>query len=622
MPEQAETTQKPEKSKTSEHVKKFTPLVGLQARLLMAGNTLHVNYKHQKNVILDDLKHADQTKNLLSQRSESERKSYWEKQPQKTFEEKKAAWKQRLITTIQDNKEFSVTLKKLGIDTDTFNEASAEQIYDRYFEGESKQSNIHKFVTDVIETYRNNLDSLSNDLPAIAWFGNIFGENSTQIITQLIDAEVKLISQPQEFLNQINEKQRINNLLPEEMDLLTFLSQDTLQKTQITPEKRFEWKYRKLEDPRIFPEERIMDQITHPMVIAHNLQHRYPAKYGSFHINELARQIQEEEQTLYKNLEKLHLGKSELMKIVVDALDNYEKFITRTYGIKLPHIQSLTVYPIAGKTAENYSPGGNTFAFVDPRYPVIYLDMSVIAAYAKRMTADWTQLTPQQLGKLMTNLLYEINPHEYTHLVGDLGFWNLFIQEKDAGSIIGKGGLKVVKRPKITIDDEGKITTLKDVSERGRELMEAVTVELTNQWAKSMNDKLDLPAYLEERKVLHLLIDKLAHEQGISPQNMFQKFVNGYFTPNGFRALVRDFSGKTRPHFYAIVSSLMTYESTKHSTKNSITTYPLTKAYIQDTLSPEDKKELLSLVQKIKTGTYKESFFSPATLHQLEEKAG
>lgn len=221
-------------------------LVALQGRLLLGADALKTSHSFTEAVTLtslQDTKTREQTTTLMQTTSVRERTDFWEKQPQKTFEEKKEAWKQSVVSIMQGNKDFYATdvgkhhtqvLQQFGINTLSFDDTHAESLYTKYFAGQNKDQSIKTFIADArrIYTTNNTIDyiRLQNDLPVIQWFAGIFGANSAEITAQLLDAEGK-ITQPKEgeaFVQQLNTKTkenttRINDLTQKEIELLTFL---------------------------------------------------------------------------------------------------------------------------------------------------------------------------------------------------------------------------------------------------------------------------------------------------------------------------------------------------------------------------------------------------------------
>jgi hypothetical protein len=353
--------------------------------------------------------------------------------------------------------------------------------------------------------------------------------------------------------------------------------------------------------------------MTRPDVIAHGLKAR-DAQNGNqqyAHISEedLAQKITTENKRLYDHLNKLELNHAEMTNIMDTAMGAYRTFIEKEYGIKLPNLGNIAIIPIWGKTAEYYHKDRQALAFIYPTVPAIFLDMGPIQELAKTLHKEFTDLTPQEFRNLITRLLNEIKPHETTHLAADLGFWYLNKQkdstEEHEKVAVGKLGLQVAKPVSPYLTEHGEIFT----KERGRGLMEAVTVELTNQWAASLHQPLDIPAYQSERRVLTALCNQLANEQGVSNIAVFKKFVGAHFTPNGFLDLTRELSGRkvetladgskkvtySHPHYLEIIYALM-QEEAHNTAPHTAPNYPLTMAFIHGNLSDVQKKQIENLI--------------------------
>lgn len=241
-----------ERTPRTEQARPYRELIGLQTRLLMPEPAL------DPTTVLPQITHEaflpfeQQTATLtrISNASTRERKEHWEKSGTKDFLQQKQTWIENTAKTFQDAKEFFGSAEGMGaewreallrqnIQADNFTPQQAEQLYSQYFSGSQAQSDIRGFVVNVIDTYKTtdekaplDHEQLVKDLPAIQWLAGIFGSNSSEIVTQLIDAEVKLYTNPQNLIEKANEKQqdtnnqevlRINNLEAREKELLEFL---------------------------------------------------------------------------------------------------------------------------------------------------------------------------------------------------------------------------------------------------------------------------------------------------------------------------------------------------------------------------------------------------------------
>lgn len=569
---------------------------GLHPRLLMGGAFLNpaVQIETITTEAFGDFSQREYSP--FSKASVRERRSYWNQRNEITYQDRYQAWITGCVTTFESAKTFfadtdkgknwSEFYGKLGIDTQNFTSQTAEGLHNRYFQ--NSKSGIKQFVADVYNAHaqggRVNMAELEANLSAIGWLSKIFGNVSSEVITQMVMAEARLVSDPDQLLHQASS--RINNLNSDEQRLLNFLWE--------TPMESLKFRYERLGDPRVFPREENIQHLLNPARIAAVLRQAKPEKYGQRPQDQLTREIAAEQ--VQFNLWRNDKGLTDeyLGEIVLQTLNDYESFLTEKYGINLPTINNVQLVPVVGKTAENFGQSPGRFAFVDARRPAIFMDFDVIYAEAERLgraehkAATGRQLLgempPGKIRSLIMRLLREVNPHEYSHLIGDMAFWKVIKQtggqEQLIDTITAKGGLRVAK----IVNDQIPL----DLLERGRGLNEAVTVELTDQWAKSFNAHLDIPVYGAERRILHSLINLLAEEQRISEEEAFKKMAVGYFTPQGFRHLVEELSGKVvdlnkkriphegvtfkRPHFMQIVYALMEYEKG--------TNYPLTLEYI------------------------------------------
>lgn len=673
MPEPAEQTA--EQVKSYERVTYKKGLIGLQSRLLLGDDALKPDNKIVKSAqeleqeIQDPTKRSETTYRLLAKASTGERNNYWATRSQtenelNTFDTQKAKWVQEMVALVndQENEDYISALKnlKLGqgeqvINFSQFNEQEAAKLFTRYFADGEKQSNSSGFIEDIIRSYAKltkdprgnemsviNHDNLKKDLSAIQWLANIFGDKSSEIIAQLSEAET-ILSIPEkqkEFITNCLKGERIDNLLPREKELLEFLAVKTptevaqTQKPETetepsTPTTRKEgegWKYERLKEPRVFP-----DKITYTQA-AKELQQKYPDKYGNVDVEVLTQKITDEQSKLQSALDEHGLTRDELRNMSLGFVDqevigHYRDFVESTYGVKLPKTEEIHPIPISGLLSELYNPSRRALAFVTTTAPYVFLDAEVIAKSSiEKYGLEWFMVSKEQRGELMKELIREIKPHEFTHMYSDLAIWKYYKRnlEKELEvikTVPAKVGLQMVKVRETEITAEGDLKF--KAFERGRGLMEAVTVELTDKWAKKMNTVLDIPAYHEEREVLHALTNLLAKEQNISEDEAFKKFVHGYFTPVGFRNLVYEVSGKkvekvgneykrsgqqTRPHAMEVIYAFMEYEQAKYmnaaikAQKGQAPPPPefhyyLTLGYLNKNLSDAQKQEIGEIIK-------------------------
>ena len=531
------------------------------------------------------------------------------------------------------------------VNQENFTEKEAMDLYNTYFTGDNKTSAIDRYVGSVVHQFSQlkesnpeaNLDELLNQgLPEIKKMANIFGSNSSELVEASIRAKLKLIDEgtKQEFISQANEEittpqnpqLRINYLNPDEERLLTWLDQNqTLTNTRrsspsLKPQSgEYYWKYKRLEsDIRIFPKE-----LTYAK-LAHDLKSYSPEAFDQYDIRELSGIVEKQLAETQAQLDKFGLTQQELKQLSLDFVDkevltHYREFIKKNYHINLPATEEIQILPVSGPIAKAHDNTGKGLAFVDIKYPVIFLNIDNIADSAQRILGkSWDNLSLPERKQYFRRLLTEIHPHEYTHLLGDLAFWELTAKdnqgkEQELESFTGKLGLKVAKPKNLRETPKGVEFSYQ---ERGRGLMEAVTVELTNQWVKSMGDeltkiygrptgmKLDIPAYPGEREILYALENLISQDRGIKNDKAFEIFVRAYFTRDGFREIVSAIDDRKkvqdgklitrRPHFTSIIYSLMQYEANKPTSANTAKYYPLTQSFIYGNLTLGQKQEILT----------------------------
>ncbi|QQG44395.1 MAG: ATP-dependent RNA helicase [Candidatus Roizmanbacteria bacterium] len=233
----AEVIKRQEVQATPEIIK-FKQLLGMQGRLILADQKyLNPDIKDVPPIDASNPTADFQSRNYnpFENTSRFDRREYWQKQVTENkasadFNSQLETWKTSLVSTFKNesNQEKKEKLKpyfsKIGINLDNFENAEASTFYSRYFQNGA--SGVKSFVKDIIETY-DNAQSLKSSLTDIQWLANIFGGKSSEIVAQLVDAEVNLLTDPQfaEKLNQKNNKDKtpLNNLSDKEIDLLNHI---------------------------------------------------------------------------------------------------------------------------------------------------------------------------------------------------------------------------------------------------------------------------------------------------------------------------------------------------------------------------------------------------------------
>jgi hypothetical protein len=219
----------------------YRPLLGLQGRLAIGGEALKPNASVE---LKKGFENVEPTLNLLTTASKGERAAHWALQPEQTKDTQLAAWKKSVTTKIsslsetklgQEHADFFV---KMGIDVAHFTEASAQTLYDTYFSKDREGTSLELFMHKVVEAYSDqsttDIDALKSHLTAVQWMAGIFGRNSSELVTQLLDAQIDSASNPAKFVT--DRKEKVNALSAHEKELLTFLTK--AETAPITPPKR------------------------------------------------------------------------------------------------------------------------------------------------------------------------------------------------------------------------------------------------------------------------------------------------------------------------------------------------------------------------------------------------
>lgn len=669
-------------------------LVGLWSRLLISNEAINPSNTLSEITQGQFGNFGERNYRIFQNTSGYERQVHWRGKEGDDFQRQKQAWithTTEIFTNAQpffqspEGTRWNSLFQHLGIDTQHITSEKIESLYQRYFGIDNGSSNVKRFVADVINAHSHSQDGqtvinrelLEQNKDAIQWIASIFGEKSSEIITELIDAETAAKEDPQELIAEANtptpahEGQepllRINNLTQKEEELLTFLWQHG-QQEQVTPpvqipgetppqptpgettptaaRRRRDWDPYHFRNERVDEEGRrrlpnadIVSHVIDPDILAEVLiENEQTPQYRNVPKDRLTREIALEQQALQQTLNNHGLTESYLREHALGAIRDYTQFLQQEFGIRSPLLEDIVFLPVSGKTAEAIRQGKTegVFAFVKPEMPIIFLNMDEIKQEAQRMGIQtgngWQTIPPDQLRSLMERLLNEVHPHEYSHLIGDLAFWRRMKREngQDISEDVlvpAKTGMKV-----------GKILHLPDVSlgetrqvyqERGRWLSEAVTTEFTKRWADRMHEPLDIDAYPAEREVLLSLEGLLAQEQGISREEAFKKFAKAYFSPIEYRHLVKELSGPQdaqghyrRPRFLEIVYGLMEYENKKATTlRQPLNSYKLTLAFIQNRLSEEQLQDIRTNINSMPFSTASKDYLYDVVTRPQQQAA-
>ncbi len=211
----------------------YTPLLGLQGRLAIGGSALFPSTAAELTHGINK-QNEQATIALLNRASTRERGSYWTAQAEQSKDEQLAKWKKNvtakinLIPESSLGKDHAKFFAKIGITAAAFTEEGAQRMYDRYFsKAHAGGQGLNLFVADTVRAFTNEsgIDTvaLKSHLPAFQWMAGMFGGNSAEIITQLIDTEIESSTNEAAFVSA--RKDKVNNLTHHETELLTFLTE-------------------------------------------------------------------------------------------------------------------------------------------------------------------------------------------------------------------------------------------------------------------------------------------------------------------------------------------------------------------------------------------------------------
>jgi HrpA-like RNA helicase len=144
------------------------------------------------------------------------------------FAEKYQKWSDSVVTCFnaEANQERMNVLKPLlRITNATVSAADVQQLYDRYLDAGSPSSGVKAFVSDVIARYetggRYDTAAIARDRDSIKWAAQLFGSTSSEMIDQLITAEMQLLANPTEYLQKLNTTR--NTVTAPEKKLMEFI---------------------------------------------------------------------------------------------------------------------------------------------------------------------------------------------------------------------------------------------------------------------------------------------------------------------------------------------------------------------------------------------------------------
>jgi len=241
----------PEPARAPEKMATYVPHLGIQGRFAMGVEALSPNKTVDLKVesILDN---ASPLVDLLQKKSIQERT---EQTRGVTHDEWKAKTVEKIhkipkSTLGRDHADFFVKMK---INTTTFSDDQAQEMYDRYFSVENEGRGLEQFLTDVATAYGNDIPGLRKNLTAVQWMAGMFGNaHSNELISNFIDQQLELqkVFGVNVDVSDVNKqmlvnkcKGNVNALSEKEISHLAFLTDEDpatisparLKKTNNTP---------------------------------------------------------------------------------------------------------------------------------------------------------------------------------------------------------------------------------------------------------------------------------------------------------------------------------------------------------------------------------------------------
>ncbi len=205
-------------------------LVGLQARMRLNGDALNPDNMSLAEVRPEEMDKIDNTLGYLVRASNKERaRSSMNKQ--EWIEETVGKFQQGrdFFTKSEEGKRWAGLFEKLGINAAEFNAQQGNALYERFFGDGNTESNIARFVDEVITNYTDqngqiDKKKLDADLDGIQWLAGIFGKGASEVTTQLIDAKVRNAQELAAAANeQAGDTTRINTPTQDEERMLEYL---------------------------------------------------------------------------------------------------------------------------------------------------------------------------------------------------------------------------------------------------------------------------------------------------------------------------------------------------------------------------------------------------------------
>ncbi len=245
-------------TESKERIVSSNEMTGFHGRVLLSDQKFlnpREELKSETDLQFKDFQDRDYT--IFEDTSKNDRGTYWADQVNKgkvenNFDSQRDIWTDTMVKgfSSENSKQYTAKLSgffgAIGVNLKSFDKAQAEgKIYDRYFSknnvDQNGNSGVKRFVSELTVAYNNDLKKILQDKEAIEWFSTIFGEPSKEIITNLIEAEVRLKKDKDGLITALkktsNGKQRINDLnTTNEVPLLEHLTNQEATTVKRQPE--------------------------------------------------------------------------------------------------------------------------------------------------------------------------------------------------------------------------------------------------------------------------------------------------------------------------------------------------------------------------------------------------
>jgi HrpA-like RNA helicase len=216
----------------------------VQARILLADQSfLNPNSTEAPELKEDTVaKLAERSYGLFEAASLTERKAT-QNNNLASFDEKYTEWSDSVVKCFNadSNKQKVEALRPLlKITNTTVNDVDIKQLYDRYLDSGTDFSGVKAFVKDVIVHYeidgKYDVVALEKDRDSIKWAANLFGSTSSEMIDQLITAEMKLLADPEACYVELNKER--NNVTVPQKKMMAFIYNKTVLNNLVDETKK------------------------------------------------------------------------------------------------------------------------------------------------------------------------------------------------------------------------------------------------------------------------------------------------------------------------------------------------------------------------------------------------